>query len=63
MDKLKFAGVLFLVFLSGVNVANNVGRLVEINPNYNAAWWKVGFALVLAVTFGVWAWRVARYEP
>jgi uncharacterized membrane protein len=35
------------IFCSGCVFTNNLSRLVEINPNYEVAWWKVVVAIVL----------------
>ena len=37
------------LFLSGVVVAINLTRLIEVDRNYEAAWWKVGAAGAIAV--------------
>lgn len=37
-----------LPFLCGVVASINATVLLGVNPNYDAAWWKVFLALVLA---------------
>lgn len=46
---------LFMVFGSGFVAALNMSRLVSTNPDYDAAWWKVGLAVALAIMFGCMA--------
>ena len=59
MKSLKFAGLLFLVFMCGVNVSNNLTILLDVDIGaYDAGWWKVGLATVLAVAFGAAAWKI-----
>ena len=43
------------VFVAGFVVAINVTSLAETNPNYEASWEKVVFAVVLAIAFSVMA--------
>lgn len=40
----------------------NIFTLLPTNPNYEAAWWKVGLALIAFIAFCVWAYEVAQ-EP
>lgn len=60
--KLKFCGLILLVFTSGVVASNNLGRLIPVNSSYVASWWKVGFACFVATMFGAFAWNTARAE-
>lgn len=39
----------FLLFLCGFLAGGNMSGLIETNPDYNYAWWKVGLALIIAV--------------
>ena len=58
--KLKFCGLILLVFTSGVVASNNLGRLIPVNEAYAASWWKVVFACFLAIMFGCFAFKTAR---
>jgi hypothetical protein len=58
--KIGFATLQFAIFAASVTATANVSRLVETNPDYAAAWWKVVLAIMLAVWWGSWAWRLAR---
>lgn len=47
----------FLIFCSGINFANNLSGLIEINTEFEPSWWAVGLSLFFAVvcsmlTFG-----------
>lgn len=44
---------LFGIFLCGMVVANNLGCLVEVNPEYHAAWWKIWAFLAIAVFYSI----------
>ena len=53
---MKYLAQTWLPFLCGIVVATNLSRLVETNSNYEAAWWKVAFAVALTIV-GPLAWR------
>ena len=38
-----------LIFMCGVVAANNLQGLVEVNQNYNPAWWRVYLAVFFAI--------------
>ena len=44
------------IFISGMVVAINLSVLIGGDPNYDAAWWKVG----LAVFIGVGCWGIEK---
>ena len=48
---------IFAVFMGGAVVALNLSELIDTNPEYVAAWWKVALAGFIAVFSGV---QVAR---
>jgi hypothetical protein len=39
-------------FAAGMVVAINLNCLIETSPNYDAAWWRVGLAVFMAI--GCW---------
>lgn len=43
-----------VVFFSGVTASINLTHLIGHNEEYEAAWWKVVFAVLIALTFGLW---------
>ena len=53
---------LLTVFLAGAVAALNLSRLMPTNPDYVAAWWKVGLAIAVAVFFGHKALRRSTDE-
>ena len=55
--KVKFAVLMQFVFTAGFLVCANLSRLLEVGESYEAAWWKVGFAVFLAIMFASMAWR------
>ncbi len=60
--KVKFCGLILLIFAAGMTASNNLGRLTPVNDAYTASWWKVGFACFLAVMFGYLAWDIAVHH-
>lgn len=38
-----------VIFMSGVNVSNNLHVLIGVNNHYEAAWWKVAVSIFVAV--------------
>jgi len=53
---MRYLAQTWVPFFCGSVVVMNLSRLVEVNPNYDAAWWKVGMALFLAVAVPM-LWR------
>ena len=49
------------VFTAGFCAAINLTRLLPTNPNYEAAWWKVGACVISAIAFGIYAAIALRY--
>jgi len=58
--KLFFVLSMVGIFQCGGTFYINLSRLVEINPNYDAAWWKVGLAAVLGAYLSVYSWNTAK---
>jgi len=50
---MKIAFTLFIIFVSGINFANNLSGLIEVNPAWQPAWWKVWLSLALAIIFSI----------
>ena len=44
---------LFFIFVAGVGFANNLSGLVETNPAWEAAWWKLWISLAAAMYFSI----------
>lgn len=44
-------GWFVVAFCSAFTVAGNLMRLLPVNPNYEAAWWKVAAGLISFATF------------
>lgn len=53
---MRYLAQTWVPFFCGSVVVMNLSRLVETNPNYEAAWWKVAMALMLAVVVPL-LWR------
>jgi len=51
IGKLKCFTICNAVFMAGLVAGMNCAHLLP-NPNYYAAWWKVGAAVILAIYFG-----------
>jgi len=57
---LRFSICSVIVFLDGFVVCSNLSRLVDTNPNYEASWGKVAFAVLVAVFFAGCAWNTLQ---
>lgn len=44
---------ILLIFVSGINFANNLSGLIETNLAYEPAWWKAWLSLLFAVIFSI----------
>lgn len=44
---------LFMIFVCGGNVANNLSGLIHVNPHYECAWWKIFLSVVASVLFAI----------
>ena len=49
MSKLECAGVIGIVFMSGVVASNNLSRLIDTSAAYQASWYKFGMSIIIAV--------------
>ena len=47
MKKVKLMFSFILVFLAGLLAGMQMILLVDMNPTYEAAWWKAGLACVI----------------
>jgi len=52
----KTAIAMFTLYMSGVVTACNLSMLVPVNENYDASWFNVVFASVLAILSVVSLW-------
>ena len=48
------------IFGCGFVTAANLSCLIEPNPNYEAAWWKVAAAAVVTLAWMEFLWRGGR---
>jgi hypothetical protein len=39
----------FMTFMGGFVACANLSRLMSVNPDYEAAWWKAAMAVVIAI--------------
>lgn len=53
---MRYLAQTWVPFFCGNVVAMNLSRLIETNPNYDAAWWKVALAIAFAVVIPL-MWR------
>lgn len=53
---MRYLAQTWVPFFCGNVVAMNLSRLIETNPNYDAAWWKVALAIAFAVVVPL-MWR------
>ena len=57
---MKLCISLLIIFLCGVNTANNLTGLVEINPTYDHEWWKVWASLCGAILISAYVYIGSR---
>jgi hypothetical protein len=55
----KFALRMALAFIAAATFYANFFTLVPTNPNYEAAWWKVGISAVAFIALCAWAYEAA----
>ena len=54
------ACALFFIFAAGAGFANNLSGLIETNPTWEPAWWKLWLSLASAVYFSTMVYSDER---